>query len=236
MIGKIIKYSKRQLTIEFEEEINENYLSLLGRGQENLAKVDALDNDPRSLKQNALAHALIGDIAKHDGMSKRKAKEKLQASYFKTEDIEFRHRDASKTGMNNWIEFLIEYVLEEGVQLPRRYEYLLEYDRFFYFACKYRKCCVCGATHAQIHHIEAVGNQKRNKVDHRKFPLAALCYKHHNQAHQMGVDQFLSIFKVIPIYLDGPALIEIGIMNRAQILRIDQQYETEDLFKKATGG
>ena len=118
--------------------------------------------------------------------------------------------------------------------MPRRYNYLLEHDSFFYFCCKYRKCAVTGQSGAQIHHVTAVGNRHRNKVDHRKFPFVALSWKYHNVAHNLGQEEFIQKYQIKPVYLDQEALIKIGIMNNAQIMRFDEEYETEDLFKKAT--
>jgi len=39
---------------------------------------------------------------------------------------------------------------------------------------------------------------------------------------------------VLPVYLDKEVLIKIGITSNAQILRINEKYETEALFIKAT--
>lgn len=64
MIGKIIKHKGNKLAIEFEEEINSNFLDLLANNDDNLAKVELLDNRQMSQKQNALSHVLIADIAR----------------------------------------------------------------------------------------------------------------------------------------------------------------------------
>ena len=63
MIGKIIKHKGNKLAIEFEDEINSNFLKLLAN-DDNLVKVELLDNRQMSQKQNALSHVLIADIAR----------------------------------------------------------------------------------------------------------------------------------------------------------------------------
>lgn len=235
-LAKVIRHEGNQVTLEFEEDISPEYLKLIARGKENYAMVDWLDEDPKTLKQNALAHALINDIADWYGdYPKVFEREVLKKVYQDKEYTDFSHGDASKSEMARWIDFLIEFIISHGVELPKRYSYLLENDRFFYYACKYRKCCVCGASNAQIHHVNAVGNRHRNQVDHRIFPFASLCWKHHNVAHNLGQIVFLERYKVTPVLLDKEALIKIGIMSNAQIMRFDEQYQDEELFLKAIG-
>ena len=236
MLGKVIYHEGNRLMIEFEEEINPEFLKLLARDKENLTDVKLIDNEPKSAKQNALAHALIKDIAKHQELPLHKAKQMMKDLYKEGQGIEFSHAEASMTEMNTWVEFLIEHVLSEGISLPKRYSYLLEYEKFFYYCCKYRRCCICGKPHAQIHHVKAVGKRNRNKVDHRLFPFASLCWVHHNIAHAIGEIQLINEFVITPVYLDKEALIKIGIMSNAQIISFDQKYEDEELFNKALEG
>ena len=51
MIGKIIKHKGNKLAIEFEDEINSNFLKLLAN-DDNLVKVELLDN--RQMSQNRM--------------------------------------------------------------------------------------------------------------------------------------------------------------------------------------
>ncbi|MFR0816526.1 MAG: putative HNHc nuclease [Enterococcus casseliflavus] len=108
------------------KEINPEFLKLLARDKENLTDVKLIDNEPKSAKQNALAHALIKDIAKHQELPLHKAKQMMKDLYKEGHGIEFSHAEASMTEMNTWVEFLIEHVLIEGISLPKRYSYLLE--------------------------------------------------------------------------------------------------------------
>lgn len=232
-LGKIINHDGELLTIEFDEEINAEYLKTLSRGKENIVQVKLIDNDPLSTKQNALSHVLIRDIANWYGDVPERVESMLKYEYEYMNDEPFSHMLASKNEGNVWITMLIQFIIREGVQLKKRYAYLLEQDSFFYYSCKYRKCCVCGATGAQIHHVEAVGNRNRNKVDHRLFPFASVCFKHHQIAHNLGQLEFLSKYKVTPVFLDREALIKIGITSNAQLLRFDEEYETQELYDKA---
>lgn len=232
-LGKIVKHEGKFLVIEFEEEINAEYLKTLARGKENLALVKPLDNEPLSAKQNALSHVLIRDISDWYADAPKHVEDMLKYEYEYDQDEPFRHSIASKNEGNVWITLLIQFVIREGVPLKKRYAYLLEKDDFFYYCCKYRSCCVCGRPHAQIHHVSAVGNRNRNKVDQRQFPFASLCWKHHNIAHNSGQPEFLSKYRVKPVYLDRDTLIKIGITSNAQLMRFDEEYANEEIFKKA---
>lgn len=232
-LGKIIQHKDNKITIELNDEVNEEYLKMLARGKENFVQMKFLDNDPKTIKQNALSHALIKDIADWYSDVPILIEHDLKFLYDSERQEDFNHTLATKDDMNQWLDFLIELIIREGVPLKKRYEYLLENNSFFYFSCKYRKCSVCGKPHAQIHHVTAVGNRARNNVDHRKFPFASLCWKHHVIAHMLGEIRFLKDYDVKPVFLDREALIKIGITSNAQLLRFDEKYETEELYEKA---
>lgn len=231
--GKIIQIQGREVTISLDEPLNPEYLKLLADGEDNYVNVNPLDNRGITAKQNNLSHVLIRDISKSFNQSLHETKKDLKEIYLDYDEDGFSHRIATREEAARWIEFLIEFIIENGVELPKRYDYLLEYDKFFYYSCKYRSCCICGKPNAQIHHITAVGNRHRNQVDHREFPFASLCWIHHNVAHNLGQEVFLNRYKVLPVYLDREVLIKIGITSNAQLMRFDEKYETEDLFAKA---
>lgn len=235
-LGKIVQHDGNKLVIEFEQEVNAEYLKTLARDKDNLVKVKLIDNDPLSAKQNALSHVLIRDIANWYVDDPEHVERMFKYEYEYEHDEPFSHAVASKDDGNVWITMLIQFVIREGVILKKRYSYLLEQNSFFYYSCKYRKCAVCGKPHAQIHHVDAVGNRKRQEVDHRLFPFASLCWVHHNIAHALGRVEFLRKYKVTPVYLDKEALIKIGIMSNAQIMRFDEKYESEEGFLQAVGG
>lgn len=232
--GKIIQIQGREVTISLDGPLNPEYLKLLADSDDNYVNLQCLDNRGITAKQNNLSHVLLRDISKHFNFPEYRTKEELKEIYLECNEDGFSHSIATREEANRWIEFLIEFIIENGVELPKRYDYLLEYDKFFYYSCKYRSCCICGKPNAQIHHVTAVGNRHRNNVDHREFPFASLCWVHHNVAHDLGQEVFLSRYKVLPVYLDKEVLIKIGITSNAQLLRFDEKYETEDLFTKAT--
>lgn len=62
-----------------------------------------------------------------------------------------------------------QFILKNDVPLEKRYQYLLENNKWFYYCLKYRKCCICGK-HADVCHIEVVGmGRNRQKINHETF-------------------------------------------------------------------
>lgn len=206
-LGKITAINKNKITIELEEDINLNYLKLLADDEDNYAKIKFIDNRGMTAKQNALSHCLIADITKAAYGDKATSKEKniikkaLQAEYKEQTGIEFLHRNATRSEAKEWIEFLIEFVLEEDITLPKRYEYLTEYTAFFYYCLKYRKCCICGKK-ADVCHDDVVGmGNNRKKIDHSEKRFFSCCRKHHREEHNIGTDVFLKKYKITTIKL-----------------------------------
>lgn len=203
MIGKVISIKGKKIEIELDEAFNQEYLALLANGQENFVEVKALDNRGMSPPQNALSHALIGDIALWQGEDCLPAtKVALKVEYFANTGIFFEHHKATKTEAKDWIAFLIKFILYHDVPLPKLYKYLLKNTAWFYYCLKYRRCCICGR-HADIAHYEAVGmGRNRRKINHSSYRFAALCRDHHVEQHTIGLTEFIDKYQIIFIKLN----------------------------------
>lgn len=198
-----------------EDDVNEEYLKMLARGKENFAQLKFLDNDPKTIKQNALSHALIKDIADWYADVPVLVDYDLRALYELNTHEEFNHTDATKDDMNQWLDFLIELIIREGVPLKKRYEYLLENNSFFYFSLKYRKCCICGRPHADVHHaFNRVGmGGNRKKHNHKEAYFESLCRIHHTEAHKISQKVFDKKYGLTAIKMDLETLIKIGVQR-----------------------
>ena len=202
MIGKIIKHKGNMLAIEFEDEINSNFLELLANNDDNLAKVEFLDNRQMSQKQNALSHVLIADIARWSYDEPKWIESVLKYYYEAKSGVYFEHSRATKNEATEWIGFLIEFILKNDIPLEKRYQYLLENNKWFYYCLKYRKCCICGK-HADVCHIEVVGmGRKRKKISHENFTFYAGCRFHHQEEHRIGTKNFLNKYQIKPVKLN----------------------------------
>lgn len=202
MFGKVTHHNKNKITIEIDEEVNDEYLKLISENGENFAKMELLDSRKMSHKQNALSHVLIADISDYTGYEPE-WQEAIMKYYYEAKTGEtFSHSTASKSLANDWIDFLIEFILKNNIPLPKRYAYLLDNNSFFYYCLKYRKCCICGK-HADVCHVEAVGmGRNRREIDHSEFHFYAGCREHHQEEHRIGTERFLAKYKIMPVKLD----------------------------------
>ncbi|EGO7983042.1 TPA: hypothetical protein IU094_001108 [Enterococcus faecalis] len=202
MIGKIINHKGNKLAIEFEDEINSNFLELLANNDDNLAKVEFLDNRQMSQKQNALSHVLIADVARWSYDEPKWIESVLKYYYEAKSGVYFEHSRATKNEATEWIGFLIEFILKNDIPLEKRYQYLLENNKWFYYCLKYRKCCICGK-HADVCHIEVVGmGRNRKKISHENFTFYAGCRFHHQEEHRIGTKNFLNKYQIKPVKLN----------------------------------
>lgn len=202
MIGKIINHDGNKITLEFDDEINSNFLELLAANEENLARVELLDNRQMSHKQNALSHALIADIARWSYDEPKWIEGVLKYYYEAKTGAYFEHHKATKHEVTEWINFLIKFVLKNNIPLERRYKYLLDNNKWFYYCLKYRRCCICGK-HADVCHIQVVGmGRNRKKISHDTFTFYAGCREHHQEEHRIGTQNFINKYQIKPVKLN----------------------------------
>jgi len=232
---KMLNYDEtnRVMTVQLFESLDIERLIKLFSGDLNNVNGGVFIPDPRgfTVQQRKLYWALLGDIYRWSGTGTGQLdsyfKESYAMKYF-TEISIADCSDATVSEVNNLLEMVIDCMFEWNVPFPKSYELLPRKEQYyFYLCCKHRKCVICGQSHADIHHLIAVGNRKRSQVDHRKLPLTALCRRHHMMIHTLGLTEFMTRFEIHPVYLNNEELIRIGIMNGKQIKELDEQFKFE---------
>lgn len=64
---------------------------------------------------------------------------------------------------------------------------------------KLKKCAICGRE-GEIHHVDTIGmGNDRRKVDDSDYRKICLCRQHHTEAHNIGMTEFESKYKVYGI-------------------------------------
>ena len=153
-----------------------------------------------SADQRKKIFAIINDIANDIGEEKENTRHNLSLQFCQEKGHEeFSLSNCDKEFANDFIEYLLGFAFENGVQLKEHPRNSFDdVERYFAIAVKNRVCAVCGR-HGDIHHIDAIGmGNNRNKVDDSKYRKVCLCRSHHTEAHTIGWPEFTEKY-----YLQG---------------------------------
>jgi len=143
--------------------------------------------------------AIIKDIANNTGVDKEYAREELTKKFIQeTGHPEFSLSNCERQLASDFIEWLIEFAFEYGVELNEHPKNIIDDIEAYIRICNKRKiCAICGRP-AEIHHVDTIGmGHNRNKVDDSDKRKIALCRKHHTEAHQIGWKEFSEKHHVI---------------------------------------
>ena len=191
------------------ELIDERFVASVMHGE---IRVD--DGRRISSEQRKKIYALCRDISDYTGHDVEDLKENiLKAGFMIKEDRDyFSLSDVDMTTARYFIEYILEFCFEWNVPLNGKTVALArEVNNYLYLCLKYRRCAICGR-YADIHHVDAVGSGRdRNKVDHTKLRMIALCREHHQETHTIGWLTFRSKYHVEGILLNEKSLKELGI-------------------------
>jgi hypothetical protein len=154
-----------------------------------------------SAEQRKKAYATIRDIADHTGYLPEEQKEWMKYQYMiKTGNDYISLSDCSMDEAREFINVILEYAIENGVQLSEKA--ILRTDdigKYLYFCIKHKKCAICGRD-GEIHHEDAIGmGNDRKTVDDSNYRKICLCREHHTIAHQQGIERFKNNYKVYGI-------------------------------------
>lgn len=154
--------------------------------------------------QRKKAYATIADISRYTGYLPEEAKEWLKYLHIaRTGCNYFSLGTCSVDTAREFINTLMDYALENGVQLDdlgiNRTD---DIGKYLYYCLKHKKCALCGLP-GEIHHWDAIGmGNDRRKVDDSKHRKICLCRKHHTLAHNIGPIDFERKYKVYGITFD----------------------------------
>ncbi|MBS6707367.1 MAG: hypothetical protein KH281_13275 [Lachnospiraceae bacterium] len=154
-----------------------------------------------SVEQRKKAYATIRDIADHTGNLPEAQKEDLKILHIaRTGDAYFSLSDCSMDTAREFINTMMDYVIENGIPLAERgVNRTDDIGRYLYACIKNKKCAICGKD-GEIHHEDAIGmGRDRTVVDDSDYRKICLCREHHTIAHQMGVVRFREMYKVYGI-------------------------------------
>jgi len=190
-----------------DEESANQFLSTFQLFKQTLVEIQVRDDREISAKQRKFIYALFRDVSKWNGDDPEYIKKWFKFSYEYWKDLdEFSLRDVEKSVAAGLITFMLDFVAEHNVPLSfKPLDALAPEDvAHFEYACLINKCCViCGKKPSDLHHLDTIGQGvDRRKTNHLKHRAVQLCRIHHNEAHSLGIETFLSKYHINGIKID----------------------------------
>lgn len=183
---------------------NKDFL-LLDNGLE--VECDVIVNDPYKItgKQRRKVFAMVRDIFNHYGqpMDYLRYMFQKQLEFLKGyEPISLS--DCSRRQASELIELILDFIFTHNVPMNKATSDLMSNDKYFlYKSTINRTCVICGAPNSDLAHYQAVGRgRNRNKINHYGNKVLALCRKHHNQQHDMGMSSFNKLHHLENAWVD----------------------------------
>ena len=189
------------LIIELESPLNQDHLETVsGSDGEFYVDYEIADTRKARIKQRRLFFALLHDIETYFVVPSEFLKSMFYTQYeFYTAGKSISLSDATESSVsdaNQLLDLVIDFMFEWRVPFKKGYELLpKEEDYYLYQCCRHRVCTIC-SKYADIHHIDVVGRTNRNKVDHTKRHVMALCRVHHNEIESIGAIKFAQKYHV----------------------------------------
>ncbi len=165
------------------------------------AEVRFDDGRTISAEQRRKAYALIDAVSMETGMEREEVKDYFKFRYYAlTGEEHLSLKDCSVTDAREFIGIMLDFCIEQGIQLDEPgVLYAEDIGRYLYACLKNRKCCICGRP-GEIHHTLRIGmGANRNKVDDTLYPKMCLCRLHHTICHGEPQETFNQRYHVFGI-------------------------------------
>lgn len=198
--GKVVKYDGQKLYVVAPFDDYE----LMAKQNITEVELTLLDGRTITADQRKKVYALFRDISLYTGYTPDEVKEVMKADYIsKTGAHEFSLSDCDVTTARQFIDHIVEFCLMHDVpcqdSLLDRCE---DIGRYLYLCLVHRKCCICGKR-AHIHHVDRIGmGANRKEMCHIGYEAMALCWKHHQEAHDSTKREFNERYHIFGIKLD----------------------------------
>lgn len=174
-------------------ELENSHTELIDNGYKVNVDVTVSDNKLISTDQRKKIFAMCRDIELYWGEPVEALRQRFQSELEIMNGYErISLRDCTRKIASELIELIIAFMFHH--QAPMRVETskLLQGDKaMLYWATVNRNCVICGTSNSDLAHYETVGRgMNRKKMDHHGKHVLALCRRHHNEQHNIGVKSF----------------------------------------------
>ncbi|MEM5397314.1 putative HNHc nuclease [Staphylococcus gallinarum] len=212
-MSKMTKYKKRNDglydVVVTSVEIPEQAIELLDLNQP--IDVDCSVIDPNAItgQQRKLIFALCNDIEGHTGQPRDYMRQMFQdyVNFLYGYEERISLSNCTRTIAKQIIEVMFEWIFTNAIPLNYKTSELMKEDKnYLYWATITRHCVICGEPHSDLAHYETVGRgMNRNKMNHYGKHVLALCRKHHNEQHQIGINTFNDKYYLTDSWVDVDA-------------------------------
>ncbi|WP_427707692.1 putative HNHc nuclease [Staphylococcus parequorum] len=164
-------------------------------------------NDPYKItgKQRRKIFAMVRDIYEYYGQPMDYLR------YMFQKQLEFLNgyepislSNCKRRQASELIQLILDFIFDNNIPMRIATSTLMTNDKYFlYKSTINRKCVICGAPNSDLAHYQAVGRgRNRNKINHYGNKVLALCRKHHNQQHDMGMNSFNNLHHLENSWVD----------------------------------
>lgn len=195
IIKKYITQYDGTTTVVIEGVDIDNKTSLLlDNGLEVGCEVKPIDPFLITDKQRRKVFALCNDIEAYTGQPREYMREMFQdyITFLNGYDKRLSLSNCSREEARQLIEVILDWVFHNNIPLNYKTSDLLKNDKaFLYWSTVNRNCVLCGESNADLAHHYAIGRgANRKKMQHYDYEVLALCRRHHQEQHNIGVKSF----------------------------------------------
>jgi len=180
-----VDYNGERLLIEVPFSDTETFV------KQDITEVDVelLDGRTITRAQRGKIRATIAEIAAWNGDDADTLHELMKASFIaRTGRDWFSLRDCTMTDANAYLDWLIEFVVINGIPTDNPVLRCADIGKYLYACLANKKCAVCGKK-GVVHHIDTVGmGRNRLTIAHIGLRAECLCFDHHTEAHYGQAD------------------------------------------------
>lgn len=168
--------------------------------------VELDDGNQITNAQRRKVYVLLNCISQHTGYTPVEIlKEMLKLYYLswtgRILNI-FSLSDCSRETATDFITFLIDFCLANGVACNEPLQSLCDDLSKYIYACLMNKKCACCGGKSDLHHVDAIGmGGNRNTMFQIGMKVLPLCRKHHTEIHMMPNEEFFRKYHICPVKL-----------------------------------
>lgn len=228
MNGEIIRHEGDIITVKLFDKLTDEKKKVFERNGRLFTVVELFDPDSITQDQRSHYWALIGDMEAYTGMGIEYWDARMKIGFMHYEMMDHLPSVAingmSKAKADLFLEYIIIYCIQKGIPFRKNQFYLpRESSNFLYWMTNMGGCIICGDLDSELHHatnLVGMGND-RSKKKHWHSTFMSLCRTHHNEAHNLGLTDFMAKHLVKPIKLNERQY-NLIVENRAKNRRLQK--------------